>query len=188
MESWRELDVEEAVVDVVAVAFDPEPNPKRPVGLKEPFEFFEEALSLVTGAGLDVEVTGLTATGIWVGFVGSAVPVPFQTLFTRFLAEERKPNLEVVPLFSKELVRTYPPTGTRDILFALAREGRPTLFRGPTPLTRLLLRLASALFLTASISFRFFLSPSSFRASSENSGAGAGSARWILGQIGRAHV
>ena len=100
---------EEAVVDVVAVVLDPEPNPKRPVGLKELFEFFDEALSLVIGGGLDVEATGLTAfeeegTGMLVGFDDSValVPAPFQTFFTRFLADDRNPNLEVVPLFSNK--------------------------------------------------------------------------------------
>lgn len=142
---------EEAVVEVVAVALEPEPNPKRlVVGLKELFEPFEEVLSLGTVVGFVVEAAGLTAvfeeaTGILVGFGGSAVPVPFQTFFTRFLAEDRNPNLEVVPLF----------------FFALARDGRPALLRGPAPLTRLLLRLASALLRTASISLRFFLSSSS---------------------------
>jgi hypothetical protein len=97
---------EETVVEAVEVVFDPEPNPKRFVGLKEPFEFFDELFSLTTGGGLDEEAAGLTAfeeeaTGILVGFGGSVVPAPFQTLFTRFLAEERNPNLEVVPLFSK---------------------------------------------------------------------------------------
>lgn len=160
------------------MVLDPEPNPKRLMGLKELFEFFDEVLSWGAGTGLDVEATGLTTfeegTGILVGFGGSAVlvPVPFQTFFTRFLAEDRNPNLEVVPLFSKKLVKARLSTGGKDLLFALARDGRPTLFRGPTPLTRLLLRLASALLLTASISFCFFLSSSSFRASSEGSGAG----------------
>ena len=90
------------------VVLNPEPNPKRPVGLKEPFEFFDEAPPLTAGGGLDVEATGLTtfeeATGILVGFGGSAtlVPAPFQTLFTRFLAEDRNPNLEAVPLFSEK--------------------------------------------------------------------------------------
>jgi len=144
------------------VVLDPEQNPKRLMGLKEPFEFFDEVLSWTAGGGLDVEATGLTAleeaTGILVGFGAVLAPVPFQTFFTRFLAEDRNPNLEVVPLFSEKLVRTCPPTGNQDSLFALARDGRPTLFRGPTPLTRLLLRLASALLLTASISFCFFLS------------------------------
>ena len=78
--------------------------------------------------------------------------------------QDRNPNLEALPLFSEKIVRICPLTGDKDSLFALAREGRPTLFRGPAPLTRLLLHLASALLLTASISFCFFLS-SSFRAS-----------------------
>ena len=153
------------------MVLDPEPNPKRLAGLKEPFEFLDEAFSLTTGGGFDAAAVGLTtfeeeATGILVGFGGSAVlvPVPFQTFFTKFLAEDRNPNLEVLPLFSEKFVRICPLTGDKDSLFALAREGRPTLFRGPAPLTRLLLRLASALLLTASISFCFFLS-SSFRAS-----------------------
>lgn len=95
------------------MVFDPEPNPKRPAGLKEPFEFFDEALSLRTGSGLDVEGVGLTTfeeevTGMLVGFGGSAVPPPFQTLFTRFLAEDRKPNLEVAPLFSIRETRQNP--------------------------------------------------------------------------------
>jgi hypothetical protein len=42
----READVtEEEVVEVVAVVLDPEPNPKRLVGLKEPFESFEEVFA-----------------------------------------------------------------------------------------------------------------------------------------------
>lgn len=94
----------------MAVVFDPEPNPKRLVGLKEPPEFLDEALSLTTEGCLGVGTTGLTAfeeaTGILVAFGGSAVPAPFQTLFTRFLAEERNPNLEVVPLFSEKFVTT----------------------------------------------------------------------------------
>lgn len=98
-------EAEEAVVEVVAVALDPEPNPNRLAGLKEPLEPFEEVLSLATAGGLVVEVTVLTAafeeaTGMLVGFGGSVVPVPFQTLLTRFLADDRNPNLEVVPLFS----------------------------------------------------------------------------------------
>lgn len=65
--------IEEAVVEVVAVALDPEPNPKRLVGLKEPFESFEEVLSLVTGGGL-VAVMGFVAAleeiGMLVTFCG----------------------------------------------------------------------------------------------------------------------
>lgn len=90
--------MEEAAVEVVAEALDPEPNPKRLMGLKEPFESFEEALSLITETVL-AEAFEET-TGILVGFGGSAVPAPFQTLFTRFFAEDRNPNLDAVPLFS----------------------------------------------------------------------------------------
>ena len=99
---------EEAVVEVVAVDLEPEPNPKRLVGLKELLEPFEEVLSLTAVGCFVVQVAGLTATfeeatGMLVGFGGSAVPAPFQTFFTRFFAEDKKPNLEVVPLFSKGL-------------------------------------------------------------------------------------
>lgn len=92
------------------MALDPEPNPKRPVGLKEPFESFEEALPWAGGGGFVAETAGLAtvlegATGILLGFGGSAAPAPFQTLFTRFLAEDKNPNLEVVP-FSERRIRT----------------------------------------------------------------------------------
>ena len=85
------------------MVFDPEPNPRRFVGFKEPFEFFDEVLSLTAGGSLDEGATGLMAfeeeaTGMSVCSNGSVVPTPFQTLFTRFSAEERNPNLEVVPL------------------------------------------------------------------------------------------
>ena len=45
-------------MEVVAVVLDPEPNPKRLMGLKELFEFFDEVLSWGAGSGLDVEATG----------------------------------------------------------------------------------------------------------------------------------
>jgi len=120
MESWRERDVtEEAVVEVVAVVLDAGPVPKRLAGLKEPFELFDEVLPLVTGGGFGAEATVLTSfqeeeTGALVGLCGSTVPAPLQTCFMSFLAEDRNPNLEVVALFSKRLVRVYSSTRNRE--------------------------------------------------------------------------
>ena len=117
---------EEAVVEVVAAVLDPEPNPKRLMGLKEPFEFFDEALSLTAGSGLEAEIAGLTifeeeATGMLVGFGGSAalVPAPFQTFFTRFLAEDKNPNLEAVPLFSRDGSLKSPICGERGLTLCI---------------------------------------------------------------------
>lgn len=58
---------EETIVGVAAAVLDPEPNPKRLMGPKEPFELFDEVLSLTTGSDLDDgEGTDLKGQGLTV--------------------------------------------------------------------------------------------------------------------------